>query len=82
MKIVQTPQTFLSNIIKPAFAQEYHESFTDEASVVEKFGGKIFLVEGEFTNIKITHQIDLLVAEKIIEKRESGLNGLKDPTEK
>lgn len=69
VRIIQTPQTFFSDIIKTAFDTEYHESFTDEASVVEKTGVKIQLVEGEETNIKITKPIDLLIAEKILEER-------------
>jgi 2-C-methyl-D-erythritol 4-phosphate cytidylyltransferase len=68
VRIIQTPQTFHSNIIKPAFEQTYQESFTDEASVVEKTGVKINLIEGEATNIKITRPVDLLIAEKILEK--------------
>lgn len=71
LRIIQTPQTFFSNIIKPAFEQAYQESFTDEATVVEKTGVKINLVEGEMTNIKITRPGDLLVAERILE--ESGI---------
>lgn len=69
VRIIQTPQTFFSSEIKQAFIQGYHESFTDEASVVEKTGQKIYLVEGEHTNIKITTQTDLLIAEKILEER-------------
>jgi 2-C-methyl-D-erythritol 4-phosphate cytidylyltransferase len=69
VRIIQTPQTFFSDIIKTAFDTEYHESFTDEASVVEKTGVKIHLVEGEETNIKITKPVDLLIAEKILEER-------------
>ena len=69
IRIIQTPQTFSSEIIKTAFEQEFSETFTDEASVVEKIGIKIHLVEGEDTNIKITRPIDLLIAEKILEER-------------
>lgn len=69
VKIIQTPQTFLSNVVKEAFAQDYQESFTDDASVIESCGHNIHLVEGEITNLKITTQTDLLIAEKIIEKR-------------
>src|SRR5882757_2808589 len=61
VKLVQTPQTFRSNILLPAYAQEYQESFTDEASVVEAYGGKVFLITGEVNNIKITTPIDLIV---------------------
>src|SRR3954467_7209332 len=69
VRIVQTPQTFLSSILLPAFAQEYNESFTDEATVVEGYGKEVFLTEGEYDNIKITRPVDLLVAERIIEDR-------------
>ena len=72
VKLVQTPQTFLSNILLPAYAQEYQESFTDEASVVEAYGGKVFLITGEVNNIKITTPIDLIVAGKIIEEKVNG----------
>lgn len=69
LRIIQTPQTFFSNIIKPAYEQAYHVSFTDEATVAEKTGVTINLIEGESTNIKITQPIDLLIAEKILEER-------------
>jgi 2-C-methyl-D-erythritol 4-phosphate cytidylyltransferase len=70
VRIIQTPQTFYSDIIKAAFEQEYEEDFTDEASVVERLGVKINLVEGESTNIKITQPVDILIAERILEERE------------
>ncbi len=69
VRIVQTPQTFLASVIKPAFQQEYQPDFTDEATVVESFGAKIHLVEGEFYNIKITRPLDLFLAKKIISNR-------------
>jgi 2-C-methyl-D-erythritol 4-phosphate cytidylyltransferase len=73
IRIIQTPQTFYSETLKTAFRQPFQEYFTDEASVVETFGEKINLIEGDATNIKITRQIDLLIAEKILEEREMGL---------
>lgn len=66
VRIIQTPQTFYSDIIKKAFAQPYDSSFTDEASVVEKLGVAIHLIEGEASNIKITRPLDILVAETIL----------------
>jgi 2-C-methyl-D-erythritol 4-phosphate cytidylyltransferase len=66
VRIIQTPQTFHSDILKKAFDQPYDASFTDEASVVEKLGIPIQLIEGESTNIKITRPLDLLLAEKIL----------------
>ena len=61
--LVQTPQTFKTDIIKKAYLQPNSESFTDDASVLEKTGAKITLVEGNRENIKITFPEDFLVAE-------------------
>lgn len=69
LRIIQTPQTFYSDIIKAAFEQDFEEAFTDEASVVERLGVRIHLTDGEVTNIKITRPIDILIAEKILEER-------------
>lgn len=69
VRIIQTPQTFLSSYLLKAFEQPYDASFTDEAMVVEKTGIKINLVNGEISNIKITTPIDLLIAEKLLEER-------------
>jgi 2-C-methyl-D-erythritol 4-phosphate cytidylyltransferase len=66
VKLVQTPQTFQSKILLPAFAVDYLDQFTDEATVVEAFGMKVHLIVGEEQNIKITQPIDLLLAECII----------------
>lgn len=66
IKLVQTPQTFHSKILLPAFAIDYKEKFTDEASVVEAFGIKINLVEGENSNIKITKPQDLELAKALM----------------
>lgn len=66
VKVVQTPQAFHSRILLPAFQIDYKEKFTDEATVVEAYGLKIHLVEGEENNIKITQPSDLLFAESLI----------------
>jgi 2-C-methyl-D-erythritol 4-phosphate cytidylyltransferase len=66
VKLVQTPQTFLSSVLQPAYAQDYRESFTDEASVVEAYGGKVSLIAGETNNIKITTPMDLVMAEQLL----------------
>jgi 2-C-methyl-D-erythritol 4-phosphate cytidylyltransferase len=67
--LVQTPQTFHSKIILPAFMIDYKDKFTDEATVVEAYGIKVNLVEGEENNIKITKPADLVFAEKILEEK-------------
>lgn len=64
--LVQTPQTFHSKILLPAYQIDYKDKFTDEATVVEAYGLKVSLVDGEETNIKITSPVDLLVAEQYL----------------
>ena len=68
--LVQTPQTFHSRILQPAFEIDFKERFTDEATVVEAFGLKISLVEGEEHNFKITRPFDLLMAEHLLKIRD------------
>lgn len=63
---VQTPQVFNITMVKMAFAQPYQESFTDDATVMEQFGCKISLVEGNQENIKITTPLDLKLAEILV----------------
>ena len=72
-RAIQTPQTFLSEILLPAFDQPYEEAFTDEATVVEKSGHTIYLINGQESNIKITSREDLWLAEEILQRQpESG----------
>lgn len=66
IKLVQTPQTFHSKILLPAFNIDYKDKFTDEATVVEAFGLKVHLVQGEENNIKITRPQDMLLAESLL----------------
>ena len=65
VKLVQTPQTFRSEILLSSYTVAYQETFTDEATVVEASGHKVHLVEGELNNIKITTPVDLLIADKL-----------------
>ncbi len=67
--IIQTPQTFLASVLLPAFDTDYRSEFTDEATVVEASGKNVFLVEGDYENIKITRPADLLIAESILSER-------------
>ncbi len=68
IKLIQTPQTFLSKILLPAFKIDYKEKFTDEATVVEAYGLTVNLIEGEQNNIKITTAADLLSAEHLLSR--------------
>ena len=63
---VQTPQVFHSNILLEAYEQAFTPSFTDDASVVERVGGRIFTTVGSRINIKVTQPEDMLLAEAIL----------------
>jgi len=60
--MVQTPQTFRADILQKAFAQPEMDSFTDDASVVEKMGYPVRLIIGDQRNIKITFPEDIAIA--------------------
>ena len=63
---VQTPQMFLSEVLKQAYHQPYSTSFTDDASVVERSGVAISTTPGEKFNIKITTPEDLRLARLLL----------------
>lgn len=66
LRIVQTPQVFNSTQIKKAYKQNFSEEFTDDATVLEKAGFQINLVEGNPENLKITFPADLQLAELLL----------------
>lgn len=65
-RLVQTPQVFDIQLLKEANKQEYKDSFTDDASVVEGIGQKVTMVEGNRENIKITTPFDIKIAEALL----------------
>jgi 2-C-methyl-D-erythritol 4-phosphate cytidylyltransferase len=65
---IQTPQCFRLSSLRKAYAQKFSESFTDDATAVEATGEKIFLVEGEKQNIKITTGTDFDYCEVLMER--------------
>ena len=65
LRIIQTPQVFDAKLIKKAYLQEYSPDFTDDATLLEKSGETIHLVEGNKENLKITNPGDLAVAEAL-----------------
>ena len=46
--------------------QPYRQTFTDEATLVERLGEQVILLEGEERNIKVTTPVDLVVAEALL----------------
>lgn len=73
-RLMQTPQTFQSEIIKKAFQVEEQSFFTDCASVLEFAGYSINLIDGSYENIKITTPEDLIVAEALIKNHSTYLH--------
>ena len=63
---VQTPQMFLSEVLKAAYRQPYDVSFTDDASVAERAGVHVSTTPGERFNLKITTPEDFRLAQLLI----------------
>lgn len=66
---VQTPQVFRYEVLVEAYEKAYRDGFygTDDASLVERLGYKVKVIEGEYTNLKITTREDLLLAHRYLE---------------
>jgi 2-C-methyl-D-erythritol 4-phosphate cytidylyltransferase len=65
---VQTPQAFRYGVLERVFEspEEVLARATDDASLIEDLGGRVEVVEGEKTNIKLTSPEDLIFAEAIL----------------
>lgn len=71
LRLVQTPQIFDHRLLRRAFRNPIPESTTDDASLVERTGHTIHLIEGERANIKITTIEDLAIAEALLDLQRS-----------
>ncbi|MGH3145233.1 MAG: 2-C-methyl-D-erythritol 4-phosphate cytidylyltransferase [Rubrobacter sp.] len=69
---IQTPQAFRLGLLRRLHvsSEEYLRSATDDASLIERQGGRVEVVAGEKTNIKLTSPEDLVFAEAILAVRE------------
>ena len=69
---IQTPQAFRLGLLRRLheLTEEHLRAATDDASLVERDGGRIEVVAGEKTNIKLTSPEDLVFAEAILAARE------------
>ena len=65
---IQTPQVFKFNEILECHRKVKIDKLvvTDDTMVVEKYGNKVYLYDGEYTNIKVTTPEDLILAERLI----------------
>ncbi|KMY48193.1 2-C-methyl-D-erythritol 4-phosphate cytidylyltransferase [Peribacillus loiseleuriae] len=68
---VQTPQAFRVSILKKAHEEAEKDDYlgTDDASLLERKGQPVVIIEGDYDNIKITTQEDLYFAEAILHKK-------------
>ena len=66
LRAVQTPQVFDARVLMAAYGQPFESTFTDDASVVERAGHSVTLVEGDPQNLKITRPMDLALAEYLL----------------
>jgi 2-C-methyl-D-erythritol 4-phosphate cytidylyltransferase len=69
----QTPQTFDYKILLDAYEKAESDGFvgTDDASLVERMGVEVKILEGDYDNIKITTLEDLVLVEEILRKRKN-----------
>jgi 2-C-methyl-D-erythritol 4-phosphate cytidylyltransferase len=65
MMAVQTPQGFPAATLRAAHAGGADAS--DDATLVEAYGGSVVVVDGEADNLKVTRPVDLLVARQVLE---------------
>ena len=67
LRLIQTPQVFYADELKLAYERAKTSGFigTDDCSVAENSGINIRIVDGEYTNIKVTTPEDIPVAEAI-----------------
>jgi 2-C-methyl-D-erythritol 4-phosphate cytidylyltransferase len=70
----QTPQSFRTQALKDAHDKAADEGFevTDDASLIERYGGRVVVIHGTRANIKLTYPEDFVVAEAMIKGRGAG----------
>lgn len=64
----QTPQAFEYNLIKSTHEKLKGQNFTDDAGMVESLGLEVYMVQGDYKNIKITTQTDIQLANSYLQK--------------
>jgi 2-C-methyl-D-erythritol 4-phosphate cytidylyltransferase len=75
LKAIQTPQIFAAKLYREAMGQAKAAGrfYTDDCQLVEHAGGKVYIAEGSYENIKITTPEDIAHANAILAYREGGL---------
>lgn len=70
----QTPQAFQYGLLRQAFTRAEEDGFcgTDDASLVERIGHRVQMLEGNYRNIKVTTPEDLLIATALLDSIDKG----------
>lgn len=70
----QTPQGFSFKLISRAYEDADRNAFrgTDDASLVERLGEPVVMLEGNYRNIKVTTPEDLVIATALLKSEEAG----------
>lgn len=71
LRAAQTPQAFPRAMLLDAYRRAEQEGVvaTDDAALVERYGGTVVIVEGAPENLKVTRPSDLVVAEALLRAR-------------
>jgi 2-C-methyl-D-erythritol 4-phosphate cytidylyltransferase len=69
LRAIQTPQAFKLDLIKKAHSSYQKDKALDDASLVEEMGERVYIVDGDYNNFKITTPEDLKPAEIILKER-------------
>ena len=72
---IQTPQVFEAGLYRQAMAAALRDGvdYSDDCQLVERLGKKVYIVPGQYENIKITTPQDLAVAQAVLQLREEGI---------
>lgn len=74
--LTQTPQAFKFELLKKAYTAAYSDKYygTDDASLIERIGAKVKMIDGSYENIKITTPEDLIMAEALMKNKSGEMN--------
>ena len=72
LRIAQTPQGFEADLYRCAIneAVKSGKDYTDDCQLVEAIGNRVYIVDSDYKNIKITTPEDLILAEIYLKERE------------
>lgn len=71
LRAAQTPQAFPAGVLREAHDRAAADgvSATDDAGLVVRYGGIVHVVHGDVENLKVTTQLDMLLAAAILSTR-------------